>query len=93
MQQGQSFKHAMLPWGLAGDGAKAMTNGKPTDPLKNFAAGVGRILIALIFVRAGINKIGSIDATATEMAKNGIPLSNILVFGAITMELGGGRWR
>ena len=41
-------------------------------------------------MRAGINKIGSIDATAAGMAKSGIPLSNILVFGAIMMELGGG---
>jgi putative oxidoreductase len=56
----------------------------------NFVVVVGRILIALIFVRAGINKIASIDTTAAEMAKAGIPLSNILVFGAILMELGVG---
>jgi putative oxidoreductase len=67
-----------------------MANGNPTDPSTNFVVVIGRILIALIFVRAGINKIGSIDATAAEMAKSGIPLSNILVFGAIMMELGGG---
>ncbi|MGC2123785.1 MAG: DoxX family protein [Xanthobacteraceae bacterium] len=67
-----------------------MANEKRTDSLMNLVAVVGRILIALIFVRAGINKIGSIDATAAEMAKSGIPLSNILVFGAIMMELGGG---
>ncbi|MGA7788792.1 MAG: DoxX family protein [Xanthobacteraceae bacterium] len=79
------------PWGYdVGDGAKAMANEKRTDSLMNLVAVVGRILIALIFVRAGINKIGSIDATAAEMAKSGIPLSNILVFGAIMMELGGG---
>jgi putative oxidoreductase len=51
---------------------------------------LGRVLLALIFVRAGINKLGSIDATAAEMAKAGIPLSNILVYGAILMELGVG---
>ena len=67
-----------------------MANEKRTDLLMNLVAVVGRILIALIFVRAGINKIGSIDATAAEMAKSGIPLLNILVFGAIMMELGGG---
>jgi putative oxidoreductase len=60
------------------------------DALSNFVVVVGRILIALIFVRAGINKLGSIDATAAEMAKGGIPLSNILVYGAIVMELGVG---
>jgi putative oxidoreductase len=53
-------------------------------------AALGRVLLALIFVRAGINKLGSIDATATEMASHGIPLANILVFGAIAMELGVG---
>ena len=51
---------------------------------------LGRILLALIFVRAGINKLGSIDATAAEMAKAGIPLSNVLIYGAIAMELGVG---
>lgn len=67
-----------------------MINGKPTEPIINLLAVAGRILIALIFVRAGINKLGSIDATTAGMAKAGIPLSNILVFGAIAMELGGG---
>jgi putative oxidoreductase len=60
------------------------------DNLGKYLAALGRILLALIFVRAGINKLGSIDATAAEMAKGGIPLSNILVYGAILMELGVG---
>jgi putative oxidoreductase len=60
------------------------------DNFGKYLAALGRVLLALIFVRAGINKIGSIDATATEMASHGIPLSNILVFGAIAMELGVG---
>jgi len=60
------------------------------DNLGKYLAALGRVLLALIFVRAGINKLGSIDATAAEMAKGGIPLSNILVYGAILMELGVG---
>ena len=60
------------------------------DNYGKYLAALGRILIALIFIRAGINKLGSIDATAAEMAKSGIPLSNVLVYGAILMELGGG---
>ncbi len=60
------------------------------DALKNLAIVLGRILLALIFVRAGINKLGSIDATAAEMAKAGIPLANVLIYGAIAMELGVG---
>ena len=58
--------------------------------LENIWRRLGRVLLALIFVRAGINKLGSIDATAAEMAKAGIPLANILVFGAILLELGVG---
>ncbi len=60
------------------------------DNYGKYLAALGRILIALIFVRAGINKLGSIDTTAAEMAKAGIPLSNILIYGAILMELGVG---
>lgn len=60
------------------------------DTLKNLVVVLGRILIALIFIRGGINKLGAIDPTAAEMAKAGIPLSGLLVYGAILMELGVG---
>lgn len=50
----------------------------------------GRLLIALIFIRAGINKLGSIAATAATMRNHGIPYPDILVWGAIVLELGGG---
>ncbi len=68
----------------------AVTKGLTMDASAKFVALLGRILIAAIFVRAGINKLGTIDATAAEMASHGIPLSNILVYGTILMELGGG---
>src|SRR2546430_6253592 len=51
---------------------------------------LGRLLIALIFIRGGINKLGSIAATATTMRNHGIPYPDILVWGAIALELGGG---
>jgi len=51
---------------------------------------LGRILIAAIFVLAGINKLGTIDATAANMASHGIPYATDLVWGAIALELGGG---
>jgi putative oxidoreductase len=51
---------------------------------------LGRLLIALIFIRAGINKLGSIAATTTTMRNHGIPYPDILVWGAIVLELGGG---
>jgi putative oxidoreductase len=51
---------------------------------------IGRLLIALIFIRAGINKLGSTAATIATMRNHGIPYSDILVWGAIAPELGGG---
>ena len=53
-------------------------------------AALGRLLIALIFIRAGINKLGSIAATVATMRNHGIPYPDILVWGAIALELGGG---
>ena len=50
----------------------------------------GRILIALIFVRAGINKLGAIAVTSATMRSHGIPHPDILVWGAVLVELGGG---
>jgi putative oxidoreductase len=51
---------------------------------------LGRFLIALIFIRAGINKLGSIAATTATMRNHSIPYPDILVWGAIALELGGG---
>jgi putative oxidoreductase len=53
-------------------------------------AALGRLLIALIFIRAGINKLGSMAATVATMRNHGIPFPDILVWGAIALELGGG---
>jgi len=51
---------------------------------------VGCLLIALIFVRAGINKLGAIAATSAAIKSHGIPYPDILVWGAVRVELGGG---
>lgn len=51
---------------------------------------IGRVLLALIFVFAGIGKLGAIAATSSQMARHGIPYANDLVWGAIALELGGG---
>jgi putative oxidoreductase len=61
------------------------------DALRNFIVLLGRILLALIFLRGGIGKLGGgMDHTVTEMANHGIPYSQFLVWGAIAMELGVG---
>lgn len=51
---------------------------------------LGRILLAAIFIQGGINKLGAIGATAANMASHGVPLPDLLVYGAIVLELGGG---
>jgi putative oxidoreductase len=51
---------------------------------------LGRFLLALIFVQAGINKLGNAAPVMANMTSHGIPLPNILVWGAVALELGGG---
>jgi putative oxidoreductase len=51
---------------------------------------LGRFLLALVFVYAGIRKLGTIAATAATMDKHGIPHADMLVWGAVALELGGG---
>ncbi len=51
---------------------------------------LGRILIALIFVLAGISQLGAIAATSANMASHGIPYANDLVWGVVALEIGGG---
>jgi putative oxidoreductase len=56
----------------------------------NLATVLGRILIALIFILGGIGKLGVPDRTVAEMASHGVPLANILIWGVVAVELGGG---
>ena len=59
-------------------------------PLTNFIALLARILLAFIFVRSGIGKLGAIDATVANITSHGIPSPNVLVWGAVALEIGGG---
>jgi putative oxidoreductase len=57
--------------------------------LTNFIALLGRILLGFLFVQGGYNKlIGGTAGTVATMASHGIPLPNILVWGAVAVELG-----
>jgi len=61
------------------------------NPLTNIIALVARILLAILFVQGGYNKLfGGIPGTVTNMTNHGIPFPNILVWGAIAVELVGG---
>jgi putative oxidoreductase len=48
----------------------------------------GRILIALIFVLAGLNKIGAIESTQGYMEAMGVP--GLLIYPTILFEVGAG---
>ena len=73
------------------------------NPLTNFIALLARILLAVLFVQGGYNKLfGGTAGTVAYMTSHGIPFPNILVWGAIAVELGVGpclmaglltRWR
>jgi putative oxidoreductase len=51
---------------------------------------LGRILLALIFVLSGIRQLGAVAATAATMTRHGIPAANLLVWGTVLVDLGGG---
>lgn len=54
------------------------------------AALVGRILLAVIFIKSGWGKIGGFDQTAAMMASKGLPMAEALLIGSILIELGAG---
>ena len=51
---------------------------------------LARILLSLIYVLAGIGKLENPGTTVAHMASTGIPFANVLVYGAIAVELGVG---
>lgn len=57
---------------------------------QNGAALAGRVLLALIFVISGFGKITGFAGTAGYMASKGMPMPEVLLVGAILVELAGG---
>jgi uncharacterized membrane protein YphA (DoxX/SURF4 family) len=63
--------------------------GLSMNPLTNFIALLARILLGILFVQGGYYKLfGGIPGTVANMTSHGIPFPNILVWGAIVVELG-----
>lgn len=54
------------------------------------AALVGRVLVALLFVLAGWQKIGGFEGVAGYIASKGLPMPQVLAAGTIVLELAGG---
>ena len=50
----------------------------------------GRVLLSLIFVMSGAQKLGAHDATVQYIASAGMPMPSLAYIGALVFELGGG---
>ena len=60
------------------------------DNFNRYASLLGRILLSLIFIGSGLNKIGDWSATASFMASYGMTAIPLFLFGAIVFEVLGG---
>lgn len=58
--------------------------------LNRYGPLTGRILIALIFLMAGLGKVTGFEHTVGYIASKGLPLPQLAAVGAILVELGGG---
>jgi len=57
---------------------------------KDWAALLGRVLLATIFVISGFGKLTGFDGTAGYIGAKGLPLPQVLAAIAVAIELGGG---
>ena len=60
------------------------------DQTRDVAALLGRILLAIIFIKSGFGKIGGFEGTVAAIASKGIPLPQVAAAITIAIELGGG---
>lgn len=58
--------------------------------IAKFGPLVGRIMLALLFILAGWDKIPGFEGTAAYMAAKGLPMVEVLLVLTIIIELGGG---
>jgi putative oxidoreductase len=58
------------------------------NTINQFGPLTGRILLSLIFLLSGINKIGGFAGTAGYMASKGLPMAEVLLAITIVIEIG-----
>lgn len=63
-------------------------DGTTPSPAGDFAALVGRVLVALLFVPAGFGKLVAFSGTVAYIAAGGLPLPEVAAVVAIVIELG-----
>lgn len=61
-----------------------------TDSYKSYVSVLGRLLLALMFIMAGFDKLTHIQGTAGYIASGGLPLPVVLAVLAGVLELFGG---
>ena len=63
---------------------------KVNELVQRYGSIVGRILLAAIFIVAGMNKLLNFGGTAAYMESAGLPMVEVLLVVTIVIELGGG---
>lgn len=63
---------------------------KVNELVQRYGPIVGRILLAAIFIVAGMNKLLNFGGTAAYMESAGLPMVEVLLVATIVIELGGG---
>jgi len=53
-----------------------------------FSVLIGRLLVALMFLLAGMSKFGGLEGTAGYIASKGLPMAQVLAFGTAALEVG-----
>lgn len=61
-----------------------------TDTYKTYVSVLGRLLLALLFITAGFDKLTHIEATSGYVASGGLPFPTLLAVGVGVFELLGG---
>ncbi|MHA7818031.1 MAG: DoxX family protein [Erythrobacter sp.] len=63
---------------------------QPTSSTQDTGALVARLLLAALFILAGIAKIGGAEGTIGYIASVGLPAPGLLYYATLALEIGGG---
>jgi len=58
--------------------------------MESIGLGLGRLLLSVIFILSGVQKLMHFSQVASMMAGKGIPLASVALALSITIEIGGG---
>jgi putative oxidoreductase len=53
-----------------------------------FSALIGRLLLAVMFLLAGLSKLGGLEGTAGYIASKGLPMAQLLAIATVALEVG-----